>query len=418
MTKAILISIGDELLYGQTLDTNAHWISGRLSELGFSVVEHRTIRDEPWALVEALDYALSRADLVTLTGGLGPTSDDKTKQTLADYFGMNLRFDEQVYEDIRHLFARRSLALLERNRQQAMVPDGCRVIRNPRGTAPGMWFERDGKIIVSMPGVPTEMKGMMEADVLPWLKAFFHLPVIAHAYVLTAGMGESKVAELLTGFESTLPENIKLAYLPGQGIVKLRLTATGNDRVRLEQELKKYQTGILEVLRHIAFSTDPDDTLEKVAGDLLRTKGLTLVTAESCTGGKIAHKITSVPGSSDYFLGTVVAYSNEVKRKILGVKEGTLQAHGAVSEPVVHEMLQGVCRTLGGKVGIAVSGIAGPGGGTPEKPVGTVWMAVGTAGNIHTRKFNLPGQRHQVIEWASVIALNFLRRFLLGTLER
>lgn len=412
--KATVITIGDEILIGQIIDTNSAWIGQQFSALGVKLHEVISVGDESSQIVSALDRAAANSQIVLMTGGLGPTKDDITKKTLVEYFNTELELNEDVWEKMKVIFEKRGLKVLELNRSQAMIPKASTMLPNMRGTAQGMWFERDGIVYVSMPGVPHEMKHLMETQVLPRLKEKFSFPKIVHATVMTAGAGESVVANLLTDFENNLPENIKLAYLPDLGVLKLRLTGRGNtDAIKLEVEEQKQK--LIATLGDL-FYTEGEDRLEHVLGKTLTARNETVSCAESCTGGYISHLFTSVPGSSKYFEGSIISYSYAVKENLLGVKNETLQKHGAVSEECVREMAQGLLKVTGTTYGIAVSGIAGPGGATDDKPVGTVWIAVASAGNVVVRRFQFFPSRMENIRVFSNAAMNMLRLFIAGKL--
>ncbi|HXL55042.1 MAG TPA: nicotinamide-nucleotide amidohydrolase family protein, partial [Chitinophagaceae bacterium] len=355
-----------------------------------------------------------RSHVILITGGLGPTADDITKPLLCKYFGGKMVLDEATLEHVTYLFEhvfKRPMPLLERNRKQAEVPDVCTVLKNGNGTAPGMLFEKEGKIFISMPGVPYEMKGIMKDHVLPLLQQRFQLEHIGHRTLLTAGVGESFLAEMIKDFETSLPAFIKLAYLPGNGMVRLRLTGSG-DKIKIENELDN-QFSQLKQLVKAYMVIDEDITMEALIGRLLREKNKTVATAESCTGGYIAHLITSVSGSSAYFMGSIVSYDNSIKKNILGVQEETLQTAGAVSEETVIQMLKGVLHVMQTDYAVAVSGIMGPDGGTPDKPVGIVWIAVGNDQSIETKKMHFRFDRKRNIELTAINALNLLRLFIL-----
>jgi nicotinamide-nucleotide amidase len=367
--------------------------------------------DEIW---NALDQESKESDIILITGGLGPTADDITKPLLCRYFGGKLIVDQGALANLKHIFERvLNRPMIERNLKQAEVPDNCTVIQNKRGTAPGMWFEKNGKIFVSMPGVPFEMKGMMSDEVLPALKKRFTLPALAHRTLLLAGIGESYLAEHIQHFETALPNHIKLAYLPNFGLLRLRLTASGANQEALETELlEKFSQ--LKGLVSDWLVIDQDLTLEEVVGMILKERQQTVCTAESCSGGYIAHLITSIPGSSNYYKGSIVSYSNEVKQQVLQVKPETLQQEGAVSEQTVREMVAGALRLLNTDYAIATSGIMGPDGGIPGKPVGTVWVAVGNHRKIIAEKFFFRFDRRRNIELTSTFGLNLLRKFILA----
>lgn len=414
--KTTIITIGDEILIGTTVDTNSAWIAQQLNLLGIDVYEIISVSDEAPHILNALQRAENQSDVILITGGLGPTNDDITRNTLTQYFNTQLKLFPEVLESLKVYFDKRGIALLERNKQLAEMPENCTPIRNLKGTAWGMWFHRNGKVFMSMPGVPTEMKSMMEDAVLPKLKETFSLPYIIHHHVHTASIGESLLAEKLKDFEAQLPEKFKLAYLPDLGFVTLRLTARGNDKASLEEKMNTQAALMISYISKYVYGTS-NDKFEEVLGNILKEKQLTIATAESCTGGHIAHKITSVAGSSAYFKGAVIAYDNSIKINELNVHAEIINSHGAVSEETVKAMVSGINKKFGTDIAIAVSGIAGPDGGTPEKPVGTVWIAVGNDTNIATRKIQLPGNRIQVIKLTTVVALEMLRRYVLGILN-
>jgi nicotinamide-nucleotide amidase len=422
--KASIITIGDELLIGQVIDTNSAWIAQELNKAGIFVKRRVAVGDNENDIRIALDEESQHVDIILITGGLGPTSDDITKSLLCKYFNGKMIVNEDALQNVKYLFEKVfKRPVTEVNLKQAEVPDVCTVIQNKRGTAPGMWFvqrtsdgEKKGKIFVSMPGVPNEMQGMMKT-VIEKLKSRFELPVIVHKTLLTAGIGESMLAEQIKDFESALPSNIKLAYLPNYGMVRLRLTTSGYEKGIIEREIET-QFDTLKFLAKEYLVTDEDEPMEKVIGKLLSARNETMSTAESCTGGYIAHLITSIPGSSKYFKGSVVSYDNEVKENVLNVSDETLQTFGAVSEETVKEMLKGALDVLKTNYAIAVSGIMGPDGGSAEKPVGTVWIAVGSKSfdklRIGTQKLNLRFDRMRNIQITSMNALNLLRKLILS----
>jgi len=410
--RAEIITIGDELLIGQVIDTNSAWMAESLNGIGIGVIQITSVPDREPAIVQALDQAGIRADIILITGGLGPTRDDITKNVLAGYFGGKLVRNEQALDLVKKFLASRGVEMNELNIGQAMVPDNCVVIPNHWGTASGMWFRKGDKDFISIPGVPYEMKGMMTGFILPELRKKHNLPVILHRTIITQGIPESHLARLLQNYEDALSGEISLAYLPSPGMVRLRLSITGEDRVKTENILNVELERLLTIVSEHVVGTS-DDKLEKVIGELLFKKGSTLSLAESCTGGMIAHLITSVPGSSRYFSGSVVAYSNEIKEKLLGVNKKSLASFGAVSEQVVREMASGALNYFGTDYSIATSGIAGPDGGTSEKPVGLVWIAVASSEKIVVEKFNFGNQRDTNIQKASLTALNMLRKLIL-----
>ncbi len=407
-----IIVIGDELLIGQVTDTNSGWMARELNRVGWEVTGIATVRDRAQEITDAIDDAFRRVDIVLMTGGLGPTKDDITKQTLCDYFGGKLVFDEDVYRNVEAIFCRRHLTMNDSTRQQAYVPDVCTVIQNRVGTAPVMWFEREGKVLVSMPGVPVEMKRVMGDEVIPRLRHRFQdSSAILHRTCLVKDFTESGLSERLTGFEAQLPACIKLAYLPTPGVIRLRLTARGSGENEIEPMLEDAFMRLKGLLEKHIFC-DVDVTLAGALGRILAERGETLATAESCTGGNIAHQITAVPGSSLYYKGGVVAYSNEVKVRQLGVSNETLLNHGAVSGETVGEMVRGVQRVMETDSAVVTSGIAGPGGGSPEKPVGTVWIASRYKEQEKVERFHFEGDRTQVIARATQAALLQLIRLM------
>jgi len=465
--NASIITIGDELLIGQTIDTNSAFIAQELNKIGIWVRRRVAVGDVWDDIWQALDEEGKHSQIIIITGGLGPTADDITKPLLCKYFGGKMIVDENVLNHVKYLFEkvyRRPGPILERNLKQAEVPDVCTVLHNARGSAPGMWFGhlqtspqrggfantqsqlveasdtsenfptnkessqsevgaeivptgRDrkgaGPVFISLPGVPHEMKGLMMDEVIPRLLKEFTMPAIVHRTAFTAGQGESMIAELLLDFEASLPSHIKLAYLPNYGMVKLRLTATGTVKEEIENELTPYFEKLQGLVKEWLV-TNEDEGLEIVVGKILKSKGKTMGTAESCTGGYIASLITSIAGSSAYYKGSVVSYANEVKENILGVKHETLTSTGAVSEETVAEMVKGAIVKLNVDYALATSGIMGPDGGTEEKPVGTVWIAVGNKEKTETLKLNLRFDRQRNIAMTATNALNFLRKFILA----
>ena len=403
-----IIVIGDELLIGQVTDTNSGWIARELNHIGWEVTEITTVRDRSREITDALNSSFGRVDVVLMTGGLGPTKDDITKQTLCDYFGGKLVFDESVFANVEAIFRRRKLTMNDSTRNQAYVPNVCTVIQNPVGTAPVMWFERNGKVLVSMPGVPTEMKTVMKEAIISRLREYFqdHSSIL-HRTCLVKDFTESRLSETLSDFEAQLPACIKLAYLPTPGVIRLRLTARGDEESYLQKIIDDEFFKLRTILGSHLFCGS-DTTLAGALGSILTERGETLATAESCTGGNIAHKITRVAGSSAYFKGSVVAYSNEVKARVLNVSSEILSGFGAVSRETVLQMVSGVQRLLSSDCAIATSGIAGPGGGSVEKPVGTVWIAVRYGERSEAECFFFEGDREQVIARATQSALLML----------
>ncbi len=415
MVNASIITIGDELLIGQTIDTNSAFIAQELNKIGVWVKRRLAVGDVYDDIWQALDEEKKQSDIIIITGGLGPTADDITKPLLCKYFGGKLVVNEEVLAHVKYLFEKiynRPGPILERNMKQAEVPDTCTVLPNALGTAPGMWFNADGKIFISLPGVPHEMKGLITTEVLHRLQENFTMPAIVHETIFTAGQGESAIAEILLDFETKLPADIKLAYLPSYGMVKLRLTITGINKMALQEKLQPYYLQLQELVAPFLVSAK-DEGLEVVIGNLLKASGKTMGTAESCTGGYIAHLITSIAGSSAYYKGSIVSYANEVKQNLLNVEEQTLHSVGAVSEATVKQMVAGALKTLNVDYAVATSGIMGPDGGSPEKPVGTVWIAAGNKNEIAAIKISLRFGRERNIHLAAMNALNFLRKFIL-----
>jgi nicotinamide-nucleotide amidase len=404
-----IITIGDELLLGQVVDTNSAWMGAELAKEGFRVHGITSIGDEADEIKEAISRLLQRADIVLITGGLGPTNDDITLQTLCEFFGIGMVFSETVYKDVERFLSGRAGVMNELNRNQAMVPAEATVISNTVGTAPITWFERNGKVLVSMPGVPSEMKQVMSAEIIPRLKAHFKTPSLQHRHIIISGYTESALALKLKEWEDALPSYLKLAYLPQIGIMRLRLTATLDDQKELSRVLDDEIEKIKPILGDAIFAFE-DVTPEVVIGRLLRDKKLTLATAESCTGGYIAHLITSVAGSSDYFKGSVVAYTNDIKVNLLSVSEDDIATYGAVSQTVVEQMAHGARERLKADVAAATSGVAGPTGGTAEKPVGMVWIAVATPDKVVSQCFQFGQFRDRNIVRSAIAALAMLKK--------
>jgi nicotinamide-nucleotide amidase len=403
-----IITIGDELLIGQVVDTNSAWMGQELGKAGFQVIRRTAIGDVENDILEAIDAAINCTPIVLLTGGIGPTKDDITQKMLCRYFDSEQHFSEEVYENILALFTTSGRTINELTRNQAMVPDKCTVIQNRIGTAPCTWFEKDGKILVSMPGVPYEMKWLMTNEIIPRLKKRFGQDIfIRHQTTWVSGFSESMLAMQLAGFEEQLPSFVKLAYLPQPGLIRLRLSAYGDNEQASEQAITEQNKKLHKLIAgHIL--AEEDKTIEEQIGEALLAKRLTMGTAESCTGGRIASMLTSVPGSSCYFVGSIVSYSNEVKHRMLGVSQEDLARYGAVSQPVVEQMSLGALRVLGCDCAVSTSGIAGPDGGTPEKPVGTVWIAAAYKGRVVSGCHHFTGIREMNIVRASNMALLML----------
>lgn len=408
---AELITIGDEILYGQTLDTNAHWMSSALDEIGVKVIRRTTCGDNEKEILEAFKEAEHRADIILITGGLGPTNDDLTKPCLAKYFDCDIVMNKVALAELEAYMTTRGRELNKLTRLQAALPEKCAMVSNERGTACGMWFHENNTVFCSMPGVPHEMKYMMQEKVLPRIKEEFELPVIHHKIIRLAGIGESWLAEKIENWENALPQNIKLAYLPTFGDLKLRLTATGKSLDELKEQTDVLIQSLLPLVDKYVYGYD-DEALEFVIGRLLKSINKKLALAESCTGGFVAHRITSVPGSSEYFNAAIVPYQNEIKVNQLGVEAITLEQYGAVSEETVIEMARNVKNKFNADYGLASSGIAGPGGGTPEKPVGLIWIACAWGDEVKTRKLNLTKDREVNIQITAVALLTMLHERL------
>jgi nicotinamide-nucleotide amidase len=413
--KAEIITIGDEILIGQIVDTNSAWIAEQFNLNGIEIYQITSVHDEHDHIMEALKIAEEKVDLVILTGGLGPTKDDITKNTLCEYFNTKLVFHEPTFEHIKYRFANRNIDLNKLNRDQALVPENCTILFNSSGTAPGMWFEKNETIFVSVPGVPFEMKYLVENEILPRLRKSGKTKAIYHKTVLTQGLPESMLAEKIEIWEDQLPENIKLAYLPNPMSVRLRLSAMGKNEAILKETVEKEIEKLRMIIPEHIFGFD-NETLAGAIGELLKAMHKKLAVAESCTGGYISHLITSVAGSSAYYNGSVTSYSNQVKESVLGVDPKTLKEFGAVSEQVAREMAAGVKRILKSDYAVATTGIAGPTGGTPDKPVGTVWIAVAGKKKTFTRKFVFGNNRERNIIRSSQTALQILRRVILKEL--
>lgn len=417
MVNAIVITIGDEILIGQTLDTNTGWISQELNKIGVWVKKRIAVGDVWDDIWKVLDDESKEADIIIMTGGLGPTADDITKPLLAKYFNSDWKTDDQTVKHIHYLFEQIfKRDVTERNLKQAIVPEACQVLFNEKGTAPGMWFERNGKVFISLPGVPHEMKHMVSKTVLPRIKSTFQMSVIIHQTLVTYGIGESYLADHIQHWEEKLPTHIKLAYLPNYGMVRIRLSTQGDDKNALELEIEKKFAELKELVKEWLV-IDEDMSIQETVGKLLKERKQTVGTAESCTGGFIAHLLTMNAGASSNFKGTVVSYDNQVKKDILGVDETLFDTVGAVSEDVVIQMVQGVLKELKTDYAIATSGIMGPDGGSENKPVGMVWIAVGNKDHIVTKEFHFRFDRMRNIQQTSYTALNMLRKFINNYVE-
>lgn len=405
---AEIISVGDELLIGQVVNTNASWMAAELNKSGIHVVQVSAIGDNGDRIKSALDDAFKRAEIVLLTGGLGPTKDDITKNVLAAYFNSEMVFHEPTYEHIKVLFRLRNYQVTEVNRMQALIPERCIPLKNNHGTAPGMWFELGEKVAVSMPGVPFEMQALMLDEVLPRLNEKFLRSAIYHKTIMTHGLGESALAERISEWENNLPATIKLAYLPQPGIVRLRLSSSGEDMARVTKAINEQCKRLHSFIPDLIFGYD-DVSMEEVIGDYLKRLGKKLSVAESCTGGYVSHLITAIPGSSAYFNGSVVSYSNQSKARLLGVSEALIEEYGAVSQQVVEAMAAGALMRFDADYALSISGIAGPDGGTVEKPVGTVWIGLATPTGVTSKLFLFGEHRGRNIRRTALTALNLLR---------
>ncbi|MGN6645758.1 MAG: competence/damage-inducible protein A [Cytophaga sp.] len=408
---AEIITIGDEILYGQITDTNSQWISAELDKLGIKIRQKSSVSDQADEILRIFSEASKRAHLVIITGGLGPTNDDVTKKTLCAYFNTELVWNEAVLSHLESLFFIRGRTLSEINKQQALVPANCEVLMNRNGTAPGMWFDVSNVVYISLPGVPFEMKHILKDFGFDKIKQHFKTPVIAHRMIKTIGIGESTLSELIAGWEAALPAHMSLAYLPSAGEVRLRVTGTGENQEQLNTEIQHEIDKVLPLISAHVYGFD-DDTLEYAVGQLLKKNHKTISTAESCTGGYLAHLLTSVPGSSAYYYGSIIAYQNKIKTEQLDVPSGILSTYGAVSEQTVERMAREVRLKLGTSIGVAASGIAGPDGGTEEKPVGTIWIAYADEHKVVTKKLQLSALRENNIRMTALAILNLVRNQL------
>ena len=411
--QAEIITIGDEILIGQILDSNSKWIAEELNKIGISVYQITSIQDEKQHILKAIKEAQSNADIVIITGGLGPTKDDITKLTLAEYFNDTLILNDEVVMHIESLFKKMNYPFTEVNRQQALVPSTCTPLKNSFGTAPGMWFDSNKKVVISLPGVPYEMKGLIENSVLPKLKKTFELPYIVHKTILTYGMGESMVAARIEGWENNLPKFIKLAYLPSYGKVRLRLTAKGDNEQQLNQGIEQEVEKLTLLIPDIIVGFDESETVEVVLGKMLSEKNQTLSTAESCTGGNIAKLITSIPGSSNYFVGSVVAYHPEIKINELGVDKDLIDKHSVVSAEVAEAMAIGIQEKFKTSYAIATTGNAGPSADDTDESVGTVFIAIAAPKTIFSKKYFFGQPREKVIQKTSYEAIELLKKEIL-----
>jgi nicotinamide-nucleotide amidase len=410
--KAEIITIGDEILIGQIVDTNSAWIAETFNANGIEIHQITSVHDDAEHIRKALVRAEGDVDLVILTGGLGPTKDDITKHTLCEYFNTKLVFHEPTFEFIKQRFKNRNIDLNKLNRDQALLPETCTVLPNKAGTAPGMWFEKNDNIFVSVPGVPFEMQYLVENEILPRLRNNRKIKAIYHKTIQTQGLPESILAERIENWETSLPKNIKLAYLPNPLSVRLRLSAIGNDLDELKRQVQNEIERLKQIVPDHIYGYN-NETLAEATGKILLEKGQTMAVAESCTGGYISHQVTLVPGSSGWYKGGITAYSNEIKQNLLGVSAESLEKHGAVSEQVVREMAEGVRRRLNADFAVATSGIAGPTGGTEEKPVGTVWIAIAGPNKTIAEKYFFSDNRERNIFRSGQTALQLLRRTII-----
>ncbi|GAB2977992.1 competence/damage-inducible protein A [Mucilaginibacter puniceus] len=408
---AEIITIGDEILIGQIVDTNSAWMAKQLNDVGIRVKQISSVSDNKEHILTALTEAAKRADIILITGGLGPTKDDITKKSIAEYFNVGMVENAEALDNVLRIFAKYNRPMLDINRLQAQVPSNCEIIVNKNGTAPGMWFNEGGKIYVSMPGVPFEMMYMMEEEVIPKIKSLFKLPAIVHKTILTVGEGESFLAKRIEDIEDSLPDHIKLAYLPKLGQVRMRLSAYGDNKALLTAEVNNYAAQLIQRVGSIVIAEE-DVAIEKAILDIMERRGLTLSVAESCTGGYLSHLFTQHAGSSKVFLGGAVSYSNNLKEEILGVRHDTLSRFGAVSKETATEMVEGALANFKSDYAIAITGIAGPDGGTSDKPVGTVWIAVASTQKTEVKKFTFGNKRLQNIERSATSALGMLNTLL------
>ena len=402
------ISIGDELLIGQVINTNAAWLGAQLSEAGFQLDSTLTIGDSEKAIMDALESCMD-ADLVLVTGGLGPTADDITKPTVCKFFGTELEFCQTAYDNVVSIFKRRGFQMSERNRGQAYLPKSCQYIPNTYGTAPCMWLEKEGVVFAFMPGVPFEMKGIFNDELLPRIKERFHAVPYAKRVIMTTGIGESFLADMIKEWEDALPDFLSLAYLPQYGMVRLRLSGRHENAEFLHSTLDNEVEKLTKLISNYIFAMD-DLPIQRVVFDLLIEKGKTFASAESCTGGNIAHVITLIPGSSEVFKGAAITYATPMKTKVLDVPAETIDEYGVVSQQVVENMAIGVRNLMEADFGVATTGIAGPSGGTEETPVGTVWIGVASAKGVVSKCFNFGKDRENVINRATIMAYEMLRQ--------
>lgn len=413
MINSNIITIGDEILSGHIVDTNAKWLSEKLNNLGVTISKRLTIPDKKKDIKKTIKLSINESDIIIVTGGLGPTNDDITKKTLCEIFNSNLKEDKKSLNNVLRIFNKRGLKITKKNKDQALLPDKCIVLNNDYGTAPGMAFYENKKLLISLPGVPFEMKSLFEDKCIPLITSKFKMPIIYQKTIKTTGIGESWLSDLILDWENNLENDIKLAYLPSLGRVKLRLTAKGYNKNILKKIVDDQVKKLIPKIEEYVFGFD-DDELENVIGKLLTKKKKTISVAESCSGGNISKVITSIPGCSKYFLGSIVAYSNDIKENMLGISRKLIERYGAVSEEVVEKMAYQIRKKFKSDIGISTSGIAGPSGGTKEKPVGTVWIGYSDKNKTVSKKLNLTERRDINIILSTINLLNFLRINLEG----
>lgn len=411
--RGSILTIGNEILIGQIVDTNSAWLGSKMEHLGIKISESRSVPDDENRIIKAIGDLLEDSDLIIMTGGLGPTQDDITKRALARYLKVEMEFSTETYDRIKSIFEKRSIPFKDAHHHQCNLPKGCTLLYNQLGTAPGMWFEKDDKVIISMPGVPFEMKSIFDNNIVEKLAEKFDLGFIYHKTIMTAGLPESSIEDMVQPIVNEFPKNLSIAFLPNLSTVRIRLSGVSDDDQNIGPLIDGFAERMVDVLGDIVYGFD-EVSLGQTVQNLFIEKGLKLAMAESCTGGAMAKKITSVSGCSQYFEGSVVAYSYDIKMKLLGVKQETLLKYGAVSQEVVEQMVQGVFNNMGVDVGMAISGVMGPLGGTDDKPVGTIWLAWGSRDNILTKKILLGKDRIQNIEYCVNYALNALRKFLMA----
>ncbi len=408
-----VITIGDEILYGHILDTNAKWLSEQLDKLGVKINKRSTISDNHFQITNTIDKSISENDIIIFTGGLGPTNDDITKKTLNKYFKGNLVRDEITYRQIKKIFKRRNFDLTKKNKDQALVPDNCQVLHNIHGTAPGLAFSIKKKLVISLPGVPFEMKSLFNEKCIDLIRVKYNLPIVYHRIIKTVGIGESWLSDLIGKWEKNLDNSLSLAYLPSIGRVKLRLTGKGKNLKKIKFIIEKQEKKLLKIIEKYIYGYDNDE-LESQVGILLNDQNKTIAISESCSGGYASHMITSIPGSSKYFLGSIIAYNNSIKENILGIDKKIIRDKGAVSKEVVEEMAKNIRIKFKSSIGLSVSGIAGPSGGSTKKPVGTVWIGLSDDKKTYSKKFQLTERRDVNIILSSICILNMLRLNLKG----